>query len=350
MANHPLSLELALETVRAVERHGGLSQAAKALRIPRNTLRCRYQAAERMGLLDGSHETGFVVHQPPSADIPIEELVEHRKKQFQQKARHEQARKLIDVSVRLNGPIGILHFGDPHVDDDGTDIALLQSHAELVRKTEGLFAANVGDTTNNWVGRLARLYSEQSTTASDAWRLAEWFIGLCDWLYIIGGNHDGWSGAGDPLRWITQQQGAFYQPSEARLALRFPCGAEVRVNARHDFAGSSQWNPAHGSAKAFQMGMRDHININGHKHVSGYAPLKDPATGLIGHCIQVASYKTFDRYARERGFRDQSFGPCVLTTINPALPQNHPDAIKAWWDPFEGADYLAHLRRRVAHG
>jgi len=160
----------------------------------------------------------------PSDDIPVEELIAHRKRQFQHKREHEEASKLIPIRIKIGGPIGILHFGDPHVDDDGCDLEAIERHTALVNATEGLFAANVGDTTNNWCGRLARLYADQSTSAAQSWRLAEWFVNRCRWLYMIAGNHDLWSGAGDPLKWIAKQQNALYKSSEARIALRFPNG------------------------------------------------------------------------------------------------------------------------------
>lgn len=282
----------------------------------------------------------------PDDDVPIEELIAQRKRKFQHKREHEESSKLIPMKIKISGAIGILHFGDPHVDDDGTDIDALERHTDLVRKTEGLFAANVGDTTNAWAGRLARLYADQATSAAQAWRIAEWFIGRCDWLYMIGGNHDLWMGAGDPLKWITRQQDALYKASEARIALRFPNGLEVRVNARHDHSGSSIWNPAHGPMKAALMGTRDHLYVAGHKHESAYSVLKDAISGITMHAMKVASYKIYDRYAKERGFRDNCLSPCALTTINPALPSDHPDLIKAFWDPEEGADYLTYLRRR----
>lgn len=616
---------------------------------------------------------GFSFTPLPDDDIPIEELIEQRKRKFQHKREHEEASKLIPIRVKLGGAIGLLHFGDPHVDDDGCDIGAIERHTELVNKTEGLFACNVGDTTNAWTGRLARLYAEQSTSAAQAWKIAEWFVKRCDWLYMIGGNHDChdtetealtrrgwvkydqiqdtdevlsfnadtgttewapilkkivrhhagemigintlsvslnvtpnhrilcrdrdwrrnwrewkfvtadslparvalpvsgksenagvdltdeqialtgwiltdgsirwtgnspqislyqskdgaeierlltalnldhrvtvrerqiaavcgrdlvktpmpqtewrltadasrkvlaylpekgrlpewsdrlserqfgvlldaivagdgtwdggkpeeksvavvhgakgfldslqaaavrygwyarisvargkdyrlnlckrdtiqfetkpattkshydgtvwcltvplgnfmirrngaahfsgncWLGAGDPLRWITKQQDALYKAAEARIALRFPNGMEVRVNARHDHSGSSIWNPAHGPMKAAIMGTRDHIYVAGHKHESAYSVLKDAITGITMHAVKVASYKVYDRYAKDRGFRDNALSPCVLTTINPDLPPDHPDLVKVWWEPEEGADYLSFLRRR----
>lgn len=601
----------------------------------------------------------------PDEDIPIEDLVAHRIKQFKKKAAHREAAKLIRCDVNIEGPIGLLVFGDPHVDDDGCDLETLRAHSDLTQ-TPGVWGCNIGDTTNNWVGRLARLYAEQGTSAKQAWALAEWFVKRTRWLFMIGGNHDCldmetealtrrgwrrydeiadddevlsmipgtdccewtpivrrikranaekmvaieartisarmtpnhrvlhrkrnwlrqwsslkfapatdlptrfslplaarsgrpehdlsddwitlagwlltdggiqpgragtprvtfyqskpdagleatlaalglahrtvtrtreithvcgrelvqpplpqreyrlsaaaarrvlavvpekgrlpdwvfdlsdrqfdvllaaliagdgsyatsgsgsaatlyggktfldsvqagavahgwraflslarenewrlnlcrrieweaergkvvsedvaapevwcltvphgnfmvrrngkphftgncWSGAGDPLQWICRQQDALYQSSEVRMGLDFPNGRQIIVNARHDFAGHSQWNPAHGVMKAATMGVRDHVLVCGHKHVSGYAVLKDPDSGRAIHTLQVATYKVYDRYAVERGFRDQNLSPAAFLVIDPALPEAHPDLVKLFWDPVEGVKYL----------
>ena len=288
------------------------------------------------------------VEPPPSADLPISDLLADRKRRFEYRRRHEDAKRLIPVRVKESKPIGILHYGDPHLDDDGTDIGLLEQHSDLVRETPGLYGANVGDTTNNWVGRLAKLYATQGTTAAEAWRLAQWFVESLrgKWLYLVGGNHDAWSGAGDPLKWLTAQIGALYQESEVRIALRFPNELEVRVNCRHDFAGNSQWNPAHGPMKAAMMGVRDHVLVAGHLHSSAYGVLRDPDAGFSIHAIRVASYKRYDRYAMEKGLRDMHLSPCAVTVIDPRLPEQHPDLVKVFWAPEEGAAYLTWLRQR----
>lgn len=284
----------------------------------------------------------------PSDQPTAQELIEALKTNYARKVAYEQARKLISVPVPISGPVGILHFGDPHVDDDGTDWGALERDIRLVQSTPGLYAANIGDTTNNWVGRLGHLYGQQSTTAKQAWILAEWFIKQLQgrWLYLIGGNHDAWSGDGDPLHWITGQIGALYEATEARIGLAFPNGRSVVINARHDFAGGSMWNPTHGPMKAAQLGVRDDIVICGHKHKSGYSPLKDPETGKVMHCLQVASYRRYDRYAREKGFRDQSLSPCVVTVIDPDA-SDPVNMIQCFWDAQRGAEYLTFLRSKT---
>ena len=297
----------------------------------------------------------------PDKDIAVTELWEWRKKQYRQKQRHEEASKLINVRVNMEGPIGIWHCGDPHVDDDGTDLVALERHCDLVRRTDGLFGANIGDTTNNWIGRLARLYGEQGTTAAQAWKMAEYFLHFCPendpakmveheradllkhWIYLIGGNHDCWSGAGDPLKWVLRQADAPYVGSQVRLNLQFPNTRECRINARHDFSGTSQWNPAHGAMKASQMGFHDHILVNGHKHKSGYGLIKDPANGTISHCIQIASYKVWDRFARERGFPDQHISPSVVTIIDPDADEC--GFVTVFHDIEEAVEFLTWKRR-----
>ena len=228
-------------------------------------------------------------------------------------------------------------------DDDGTDLALLERHTDLIRNTKGLFGANVGDTTNNWMGRLARLYAEQSTSAKQAWQIAEWFIKRVDWLYFLSGNHDAWSGPGDPIKWILRS--GVPNDSGVRLNLQFPNGKEVRINARHTFPGHSMWNTAHGLSKAAQMGWRDHILIAGHTHVSGYQIVKDPMTGMLSHAIRVGSYKTYDRYAEQLGLPDQCISPAVVTVIDPNST-TETGLITVFHDVEEGAKFLTWKRQR----
>jgi hypothetical protein len=327
----------------------GLRATCRETGIPYATMHLWYgKRAAILGQIKTVEGNGFAVEKPVD-EIDLDELIARRKQQFSRKARLEDAGKLINVRVRLDGPIGLVHLGDPHVDDDGTDIAALERHCGIVRATKGMFVGNVGDTTNNWIGRLARLYAQQSTTAREAWALAEWLFEMIGdkAIYLVGGNHDAWSGDGDPLSWIARQhtRAAANQSSEVRIALKFPKGRDVRVNARHDFKGHSLYNPAHGAMKSLLQGVRDHIAVCGHKHTSGYGVLKDPDTGMVGHAIQVAAYKIIDRYAREGGFRDQHISPCAVTVINP-LATHEANVVQLFWEPEIAADYLTFLRRR----
>jgi len=348
MAPKPLDAAELLETARQVRIHGGSHRAtSKEMGITRSTIKHRIESAIVRGLIDQETlEPTFEIPTLPSELIPTDELVERRKRQFKQKNAYHEARKLIPIRIKLDGPIGICHMGDPHVDDDGTDLELLESIADTINKTPGMYGASVGDMSNNWVGRLARLYAEQSTSAAEAWQLVEWFVGKVNWLYLIGGNHDCWSGAGDPIQWMTTHQQGIYEAFGARMALNFPNGREVRINARHDFKGHSQWNTAHGPSKAVQMGWRDHILTCGHTHVSGYQVLKDPSSGLISHALRIASFKTHDRYAIEKGLPDQNIFNAPVTVIDPEYGDDDKRLVTTFFDPFEASEYLKWKRRK----
>ena len=275
---------------------------------------------------------------------PINELIEIRKKQYAQKTAYKQKIKLINIEIKMDGPIGIAHFGDPHIDDDGTDIAQIYQICDLINNTEGLYGGNLGDLQNNWIGRLSFLYGQQSTSAKESWRLTEHFVNQVEWLYLIAGNHDWWSGDGDPLEFIMREHSGVYEQWGARMNLVFPNGREIRINARHFFKGFSMWNTAHGVARAVQTGWRDHILTCGHIHVSGYQVLKDPASGLISHALQVASFKKWDSFAEKKGLDDRNIFNCPITIIDPAYDDDDNRLITTIFNPEEGAEYLKYKR------
>jgi hypothetical protein len=300
----------------------------------------------REALERAAADRGFEVEAPPVELAPVAEIRERRRDQFARKKAAYDAAQLITVRVRMDGPVGILHMGDPHIDDDGCDIATLEKHVEIVNRTKGLFGANVGDLRNNWIGRLAHLYGQQSTSAREALALTEWLVGAVPWIYLVGGNHDAWAGENDPIEWIMRTQPGVFQAWGARLRLVFPNGKEVRINARHDFRGHSMWNPAHGVSKAAQMGWRDHVLTCGHLHISGYAPLKCPASGLISHALRIAGYKLIDRYATQLGLPNQNISPAVVTVIDPTKPDDSPGLVTVFWDVEEAAAFLRWKRGR----
>jgi hypothetical protein len=327
--------------IQAVTEAGGnLNQAARELGMSWGAVKNRLKRAET------SIARKPFDHDPLPDELPTaDELLQRRRREF---ARKNDARSLVPIRIQCDGPIGIALLGDPHVDDPGTDIALLERHVQIINKTDGLFAGNIGDFSNNWVGRLARLYGQQSTSAAEAWVLVEWLVRAVDWCFLIGGNHDCWSGAGDPIQWMARSARVTYEAHGMRLGLTLPNKRVIRLNARHDFSGRSQWNTAHGPAKAVQMGWRDHVLVCGHTHVSGHNVLRDPASGLISHAIRVGSYKTFDRYAEEKGLPNQTFMVAPVVIIRPEFEDTDNRLLTVCYDPETGADFLKFLRKRKA--
>ena len=180
MATQPVPDDILRETLAAIREAGGnKTNAARKLGIPRQTLQDRVDMARRRGLIEDEPRQDTLkpfslADDLPDGERPLEELIQFRVQEYQRKSAARMARKLINIDVRIDGPIAISHFGDPHVDDPGSDLGLLSRHIDIVNRTEGMFGANVGDLQNLWIGRLARLYANQTTTATESWRLAEW--------------------------------------------------------------------------------------------------------------------------------------------------------------------------------
>lgn len=292
----------------------------------------------------------FTVPELPSEVAPIGELRERRHREWHRRKITTDAERCILVQIHVDGPIGLLVQGDWHVDDPGCDWPLMERHIALAQQTEGLFVGAVGDLQNAWVGRLARLYGNQSTSAREAWSLVEWCVReLADKpIFISAGNHDAWARTVnniDPVGWIASQQGTHYGINGARLALHLPNGEKITINCRHDFAGRSQYNPAHGVVKAAMFGSRDDLLFAGHIHTSGYSPVKCPNTGRVSHAIRLASYKVIDDYAMERGFPDGNIAEAVMCIYDPMV-EDPRHRIHVDFNVERGAWMLTELRAK----
>lgn len=286
------------------------------------------------------------VEPAPLGGETMDELVARKKRIIERSLEHENWAKLIPVAVKEQKPIGILLVGDPHVDDDHCDIARLEDDLTTVGRTEGFYAGHVGDLTNNWVGRLARLYAAQSTTASDGLRLVEWMLGLCPNLFVVAGNHDMWQNGMDVLRWIVKSSppgAGAVQGHGVRLALNWPNGESLRLHCRHDFPGASQFSDTHGMKRELLFGHRDHILVAGHRHVDE-ARVEPSLDGDVHWMFRVSGYKVIDEYAKENGFRAKRMSPSVAVVIDPS--RSPAERVKPFWEPRVAAEYLTWLRNR----
>ena len=95
----------------------------------------------------------------------------------------------------------------------------------ICESTEGMRGVSLGVVTpphtDNWIGRLQAEYAKSEASAKQGFQLAEWFIKKIKPLIIIRGNHDAWSGQGDPLEYI-HQAGSMYEQWKALVELQWP--------------------------------------------------------------------------------------------------------------------------------
>jgi len=244
-------------------------------------------------------------------------------------------------------PFGVLIFGDPHLDDDGTDIQLVQRHVGLVRSTPGLYAACVGDVLNNWPhgGKLAKKWKDQRTTESEALTLADWFVSELAgrWVAFVGGNHDAWNGGSAAS--VLAQHGVPFALDELRARLVIPGCDPFIIHARHSFRGKSMYSRTHGGGRAALMDAPGaDLYTAGHYHEAGIRQelTKD---GIPYTVAQVGSYKRYDEYARRIGFKDGSVGgEAIMVIVHPERPRGTLGRTMVTADIEGGCKYLRALR------
>lgn len=338
-----LSEEELREAWDAAKRLGSISAAADQSGLPFNTFRSRVTSAQaRLGLPPptGKIDGPWTATPLPTKDRSIDELLEAKRKQAAQAMDFEEGTKLARIQIHTPGPIGLMIFGDPHIDSYGCDLNLLESHLKLAKaRPDTIFAGNIGDIRDNWIGRLSMLVWQNTMSAKESWKLAEWIFTYFKWCWLIRGNHDMWCGDNDPLDWISKQTGiGIDRDSGQRIGFTHPNGAETRLHARHDFTGKSIYNLNHGMKREALFAFRDHVMVAGHLH-AGCDSAEIIAEQLI-QMVRVSGYKRSDQYRHSKGFHPSPIHPAALIIVDPDEPDD--SRARAWCAPTieEGVKYL----------
>jgi hypothetical protein len=340
------------ELLDAIKESGGIAQASRIVGMAeRNAYkmleRIRKSAADQ-GVTQTTPE--FTASPIPDGELSYDELKAMRHRVFQRKAAHQAAKRWRKIHFREPEPTGIVVMGDPHVDDDGCNWPQLDADTQTIINTPGMFAGSIGDNTNNWVGRLQRLYANQSTTESQAWRLCEgWLRELTDpgkLIFLVRGNHDMWSGASDPHNWILRGSGAIDQDWQAQMEFCWPGCEPFRVWVAHDFKGHSIYNPLHShKRKHLWHGAQADAYIAGHRHHWALSEEEDEAGNVVTFA-RARGYKFVDSYADVLGHGSQQYGASIVFVVQPQ--REGVNRIRPFPCVQEAADYLTFLRARRA--
>ena len=318
----------------------GRDIAEIAEELDRSEAAVRLQA-RKMGLLWGSKPKGkgFTTEKPATVNRSPEEVIADQARHFEEKrARWDAKHNGIKITLDEPGPYGVLFFGDPHADDDGFDFPKFSYDLRLVKETPHLFAANMGDLTNNWIGRLGHLWGVQHVTTDEAIGIADWIINEIPWLFVILGNHDKWSHDAEIL---CKKAGVTHVSHGA--VFNVYCGDDrTRIDARHTHKGNSMYNPSHAQLKKNFRGSDCDVIIGAHIHSSAYTMVKNGVTGKIGHCVRVGTYKRYDEFPDMLGLEDECISPSVMAVIDPRRQDT--GKVTMFHDSGQGAEYLTFLR------
>lgn len=282
-------------------------------------------------------------------DEPIEDIIDRMSRNFERAKKAHDARQWFPIKINDSKPIGILFVGDPHVDDNGCNWPVLRRHTEICRDTDGLYAVNIGDSSNCWGGRLVKKYADQDASVHTARRLVEWLLleSGVSWLVWLHGNHEHMGDGAVLVEQMNKRHGTRKIPMfdwQARFILQFPNGQNFRINTAHDFPGNSMWNPNHGVVKAARFGDGIDLLVCGHKHNWAVSQWEMPDQGSTPLMIRTRGYKHLDDYAKKLGHYDQEEGQSILVVFDPNA-KTQAGRMQAFVDVEKGAEYLKSLRR-----
>lgn len=322
-------------SIRAAERF----YRAKGVEISERTIRRRLKDAVAATIDEDEDEK--------IEEINFDELFEARKRIYEMKKASTEAKRVVNRSLKLDGPFAIGFPADTHLDSDGADVGLAFEHAELFNGQHvGMYAIHLGDVWNNWSGRLSRLWADQSTNAKQAQMLVTEYLSRVQWLAFQTGNHDAWSPAqSNIIDYVLKTAGVPTAKNQMRLELMTPSGRPLRIMTRHGFPRSSMWNTAHGVSQRAQLDGWANIYIGGHTHVSGYQHGWHDGFQQMWHAVQVASYKKVDDFAEELGLLPCDLYCCPVAIVNP-YATNEINFIRWEFDPFEATERLKWERKR----
>lgn len=329
-----------------IDRYGSIRAASRETGIPFGTL--HYRRAKELAAngipIAGPDE--LIYPELPSSELPPEQLIEQAAERFAARLAARDARRWFEIGVKSNAPIGVVIVGDPHVDNPGANWPLLREHIRILETTPGLYAIGGNDITDNWVGRLARLYDDSDMTKKNAWKLAKYLLRdtKIKWLAHVLGNHDLWNDGATIIK-ANAQVIVPVEEWQARFQIAFPNGSKTRFHMAHDFPGQSQWNQLHGAQKMALWGEQADVYASAHKHSWALAQSEHPHTGNTYWLTRSRGYKFIDSYADQLGFGNQRYGASVTAVIDPGA--SGPRRVTCFAELDEAAEFLTWKRSRA---
>jgi len=307
---------------QAYETYGSKAAAARAMNMPVSTFKDRLKRETPRARARSATVLSFP--QLPDPREPIDKLIKRRTEHYNRQRAHKEAATWQQIKVSDNKPFGLALIGDPHLDDDGCAWPALLDDVAMLRDTEGLFAVNIGDSANNWVGRLARLFGNQETSQTSARQLVEWFLlhaGI-RWAAVLLGNHDLWNEGGEIISRMCANAKVTIPVHEwaARVEFVFPNGANCRASLAHDFKGRSIYSTTHGPLReAIWHQDGAHLLAAGHIHYGGLQQVELPG-GHAPWLVRVRGYKDHDHFALHNGFHEGQRFRSAVAIIDPNAP------------------------------
>ena len=249
------------------------------------------------------------------------------------------------------GPIILGVFGDPHLDNSGTDLDLYEEAVSRRDPAARVFTACGGDFFDNWPRAMGHLYAE-SGDPSPAWTLFQYWMEQHPFLFSVSGNHDQFaSGTANFLDEFMRSQGSLIRRSGGRFILPLGGKVPITISMRHIWQGNSQYSEAHNLKRAVTFGHTDDDLVCGfHFHKGELRTHVRPLDGKVSKLAQISSFKRLDNYANDRGFMSPETSPVVWFVLDDREPVTSHNRVQPFYDFSAAQAMLRHQQQKNDFG
>jgi len=221
-----------------------------------------------------------------------------------------------------HGPVALVEVADVHLGGSGINYPRAFDEAEIIAATPGMYAVFAGDVLDNFViGKLRRARDDSHFTICEEWVLTKRYLQILKdkLVVVVSGNHDQWVKllAGfDYFREVVAsiRKDVIYDANDALIKVRVGFW-ELPIRVRHQWRGTSIYNPTHGIERAMKWDQGFVIGMGAHTHVSGVVRSTNVG-GLNGMAMVAGTYKRCDDYARYSGFPRPNTSTAVTVVID----------------------------------
>lgn len=223
--------------------------------------------------------------------------------------------KPIIPTINFDNPIALCFLSDLHIGSKGVDYYQLRKDAEIIAKTDGMYAVFHGDGIDNWIiPKLSPLQRGQAISFDDEWAIFQaWLETLGSKLQVVvAGNHDNWTYKLSGIDFLKHILSPIVLYDQEQIIFDAKVGSKtVRICVRHKWRGYSIYNVTHGIERSARDIDAD-IYVGGHFHVATlgrwFTVRERDRLAII-----TSTYKVQDQYAKTLGLPpSQHHGACAV--------------------------------------
>jgi hypothetical protein len=258
----------------------------------------------------------------PESYFPDEEEVFDRACREWERTQRLMAERANQRLVFDHGPVALVETADWHMGGQGVDYPRLDEELRLMTETPGMWVVGAGDLLDQFILSSLRWTRDNNRLAiRDEWVLLRRMLKIIapKLLVVVSGNHDNWLEMLTGISYFERElrdlkPDVLYDTDDVVVTVQVG-DWKLPTRIRHQWTGSSIYNPTHGIERAAKWDQNFVIGMGAHTHRSGVTRTMNVG-GVTGMAMMAGAYKRDDPYARRKGFALPNASTSVAVVID----------------------------------